>query len=319
MHRTATFRVEQGGAASQARVGTGERDAIALGLDWVRGLVEVARAGRGSPDSPEAARRAYDEAREAARECGEPAPIDRLSALFRLAPFDEDLLLLAVAPQQEASLGAFYAELHDRAGATHATPDLALKLLARAGEEARRLAWARLAPDAPLRRWALVHIEDAPLSALSSVSLDERVARFLLGEDYLDPRVRAGLRPVHAGTCPERHGDAVEKLAGELAAATRPAALVLGPRRSGRRAVAREVAARLGLALVEIRPQGLPPDPDVRRAHLALVAREAALAGFAVLVDAAPTVRAGEESPQALRECVEMEKQGLDGPAQSLW
>ena len=42
---------------------------------------------------------AYQAARERMREGGAPAAIDRLSRLFHLSPFDEDVLLLALSAQ----------------------------------------------------------------------------------------------------------------------------------------------------------------------------------------------------------------------------
>src|ERR1700761_6096411 len=68
--------------------------AVTAGLDWI-GLVTA----QNSDVSAEAASNAYQAARAEMRDAGAPAAIDRLSALFRLAPFDEDVLLLALSSQ----------------------------------------------------------------------------------------------------------------------------------------------------------------------------------------------------------------------------
>ena len=149
-------------------------------------------------------RAAYETARAELREAGEEAAIDRLSALFGLAPADEDLLLLVLAPRIDAAFQALFGYAHDRLSIGEATPHLAGCLLAPEGGEAGRQLAERLAPDAPLRRFALLQAADGA-AALTPLSMDERVARYLIGEDYLDPRVRSLLRPLLPGDCPHGH------------------------------------------------------------------------------------------------------------------
>ena len=94
------------------------------------------------------ARAAFEAIRSELREAGEPSALDRLSALFGLAPADEDLLLLAYAPRAEAGFQALYGYAHDRMSIAEATPHLARCLLAPEGGEAARHLATRLAPDA---------------------------------------------------------------------------------------------------------------------------------------------------------------------------
>src|ERR1700752_1843968 len=69
-----------------------------LEADWL-----LKTLGRPSDFAPSQASRmardAYEAARTAMAGAREPAQIDRLSAIFQLAPFDEDVLLLALAPR----------------------------------------------------------------------------------------------------------------------------------------------------------------------------------------------------------------------------
>jgi hypothetical protein len=278
-----------------------------LAADW---LLRGEKERRPPSDATRAARGAYEAAREAMRASGMPAQIDRLAFIFALTPFDEDCLLLALAPRLDASFAALYGYAHDRMQIATATPHLAVTLLAPDGA---RQASLRLSPEAPLRRFALIAIDDAGGSALAPIEVDERMARFVDGENYLDPRVRPSIAAIAASICPDKHRPAAEGLAAQLGAAERPAAVVFGPRQSGRRAVAQAVAARFGLGLAELNMRALPEQRDARRAYLALLAREAALGAFALVVDVAPPRAAGEPAERINREVAEELLRGFDG------
>lgn len=269
------------------------RLAIEAGLAWIVALLDdrlasthlphETDAGVASPSpAARAARSAYERAREEMLEAGEAASIDRVSALFRLSPFEEDVLLLALAPLLRASLASLYAQIHGRAALDHATPHLAMALFAATGPEGEARAWERLSPDAPLRRFLLVESPDRTLTPLSAITLDERVRRLLTGEQTGEPRTQPMLFQAEPAPFPERHKAGVDRLAVRLETAQRPLAVVVGPGRSGRAAVAAMLAARFGLGLAVFKPRPFDPAQDL----LALVAREAVLGGFALMVDA---------------------------------
>jgi hypothetical protein len=316
---------------------------VELGLTWLRALladhVETLRASRPPSDGAtqiselaadwllrgseaqairpisaraHVARTAYETARAAMRQSGTPAQIDRLAMIFGLTPFDEDCLLLALAPRFDAAFAALYGYAHDRMQITTATAHLVVALLA-PDRAAARKASLRLSPDAPLRRFALVSLDEASPSALAPIEADERVARYINGESYLDPRVRPAVSAVAAGICPDKHRPAAEQLAARMATAERPAAIIVGPRHSGRRAVAQAVAAHFGLSLVELNVRALPDQRDARRAYFALLAREGALGAFAIVIDASPPRTAGEHPERANREAVEELLRAFDG------
>ncbi|MGO4831392.1 ATP-binding protein, partial [Rhizobiaceae sp. 2RAB30] len=230
-----------------------------------------------------AARRTYEEARKVMIEDGEPAAIDRVSALFQLSPFEEDVLLLALARQLRASFASLYVKFHGRATLDHATPHLATVLFAGAGPEAEAEAWDRLSPDAPLRRFLLVEGLERTLTPLSAITLDERMGRLLVGEQTDEPRTQPMLFEAEPAVFPERHRAGVERLAARLRTARRPLAVIIGHKRSGRAAAAAALAAQFGLGLALFRQRPFEPVQDL----LALVGREATLGGFALLVDAA--------------------------------
>jgi hypothetical protein len=237
--------------------------AIALGLAWIGALI----AEPGSNDVASAAA-AYQEARARLRESQTPASIDRLSASFRLTPFDEDLLLLALHSQLNAR-------------PKHVTPQAAQAAFGIHGDEALAKSWERLGPSAPLRRFQLIDCTERPVAATTPLVIDERTARYLMGENAIDQRIAALVAPVDGGPCPKRHHQGIEGLAGRLGQGARPLAMIVGPKQSGRRAAAATLARGFGLAIAEIRPRTLEAAPDL----LPVLAREAALGGFALLID----------------------------------
>ena len=183
-------------------------------------------------------------------------------------PFDEDLLLLALHSQLNAR-------------PKQVTPQAAQAAFGIHGDEALARLWERLGPGAPLRRFQLIDCTERPVSATTHLVIDERIARYLMGEDAIDQRIAALVAPVDGGPCPKRHHQGIEGLAGRLGQGARPLAMIVGPKHSGRRAAAATLARGFGLAIAEIRPRTLEAAPDL----LPVLAREAALGGFALLID----------------------------------
>ncbi|CAN7554294.1 ATP-binding protein [Mesorhizobium sp. LjNodule214] len=248
--------------------------------DWL--LDNACRAAIAPSPETLATREAYDRARADLLASEEPSAIDRLAALFQLSPFDEDVLLLSLAPQMRAHFASIYGHLHGRAAISHATPHLAMTVFA-AGAETEARAWERLSPDAPLRRFLLIESPDRTLLPLSPIMLDERMTRLLLGDQTEEPRTRSMLSEPEPTVFPERHRAGVEKLAARIRTARRPLAAIVGPKRSGHAAAARALASQFGLELAVLKPRPFEPIQDL----LALLSREAALGGFALLVDSA--------------------------------
>jgi hypothetical protein len=249
----------------------------------------------------QSARASYEAERAAMLAAGRPAAMDRLSQLFGLTPFDEDCLLLAAAPRLDAAFVALFGYAHDRLQVVTASQHLAIALLARGEPEAVRLAFERLSPVAPLRRYRLVEADEAVHSLLTPLETDERIARFLAGDDHPDVRVQSWLAPAPDAPCPHKHRDAAAALADTLCTARRPRAVIIGPRGSGRAAAAQAVARQLGRGLAGLRPRLLPEAGPARQAAFGWLAREAALGDQALLVDAAQTA-AREEVIEILRE-----------------
>jgi hypothetical protein len=135
----------------------------------------------------EVARRLFDGA------AGDAVPrLGRLARLCGLTTFEQDVLLVCLAPDLDLRYERLYAYLQDDATKRRPTVDLVLRLLCATLEE-RANARALLGPGSPLVRDGLVVLSDesargAPLLA-RPLRLDERITEYLLGSDEIDPRI----------------------------------------------------------------------------------------------------------------------------------
>lgn len=249
--------------------------------DWNQRLLvaEFRRLGQrlGAPeteaaDPPEAARRAMPA----------PAAIDRLAGLFRLSPFERDLLLLAAGVEMDGRLAALCAggrgEAAPRPWASFA---LALAVLPEPH-------WSALTPAAPLRRWRLIEVEEGAGLAEARLRIDERVLHFLAGIDYLDHRLEPLVEPVPPpGAMSTAHREIVERAVAWLTRDDDPAAMrlaLVGDDDGGQADVAAAIAGRLGLGLCRLRAADLPAAAAEQAAFATLWSREAALLGCGLLV-----------------------------------
>lgn len=204
----------------------------------------------------------------------------RLADLFDLSPGEVDALLLALAPALDRRYETLYSYLHDDVTAKLPTVGLLCAVLTTVEGDATTVR-RRFARGRPLRSHRLVRIRDhadAPLRA-RAVTVDERIADYLLGGDDVDPELDGVAELV--GTDADAPGpdeadlagrlglddasrraldrllaaagdEAVRRAAGGDGAATRaPLAYVWGPPGSGRRAVAVAAGHARGRGVVE--------------------------------------------------------------------
>lgn len=194
----------------------------------------------------------------------EAPPDDPLSALSRrcgLTPLDEELLLLALAPEIDRTLGRALSQLKRTYGQARADVDLALSLLA--GELPARLeALSRLSPEAPLMRWGLLTLQEGRGEAgpmARELVAPARVQHELLG---LGQEAQVGAwsvtSPAHPWgevLLPEEDEQRLEALLGagtRLGGAHRLVLLLAGASGTGKTALAHAIAARLGKRLLVV-------------------------------------------------------------------
>jgi hypothetical protein len=281
--------------------------------------------------APEAgpARDRVEAAADADEASGAGLRLRGLAQRFGLDALDEDLLLVALAPDVDHRCERLYGYLHDDVTRRRASVGLALELAGRhpADAEARD----RLGPRGRLVAAGLVEVDDAERPFLTrALRVPDRVVAHLLGSDEPEPAVADLLVTPVAPTGPagpvgpgdgagdgagEGDGDG-DRLARLLAPGDRPAGagphllayVAEDPGASGRSFVAAALAARGRPALVADLGRLAADTPAATLGPLArALGREAGLRG-AVLV-AGPVDHLAERGGDAVRTLAE-----LDGP-----
>ena len=116
------------------------------------------------------------------------ARLRTLQRAFGLDLVDVDLLLIALAPDQDARFERLYGYLHDDVTRRRASVGLALELLGI--DSASAGGRARLSAAGPLISGGLVRIEDPDRPLLTRpLRVPDRVSAHLLGDDAFDPAV----------------------------------------------------------------------------------------------------------------------------------
>jgi len=115
-----------------------------------------------------------------------PAAIDTIRQAFSLSEFEKELLLLCAGVEMDSQLAELCAAQHENAQKNWPSMELAFNLLDGAH-------WSAITPEAPLRRYQLIHLEETGRLLSSKLRIDERVLHFLSGINYLEPRLKAVL------------------------------------------------------------------------------------------------------------------------------
>ncbi|MET8336020.1 ATP-binding protein [Streptosporangium canum] len=195
----------------------------------------------------------------------------QLQAVFRLSPFERDLLLWCAAAELD---GRFSPPIFGQA----------LSALD-AGH------WDALAPAAPLRYWRLIELAPGPGLVNRPLQIDERILHHLICVTCVDSRLDGVVRakPHAAGTVTQAQAEVAADVATVLTGAGRRLTVLLdGADNETRERVAAHVALALGRLLVVVPADRLPP-PGAESAALArLIEREVAL------LDALPFVVTSE-------------------------
>ncbi len=240
-------------------------------------------------------------------ESGGPPGLDLLGDLAGLTPFERDVLFLALAPELEAGFGQLYAYLQDEAALTYATPGLAAVL----SDAWSPAAWDSFLPDAPLARLCLLVSAPAdgsvPLAA-RPLRLDARLAAFVRGVNQPDERLRHVIAQLHALPLGSEQQSIVTRLTAWLTDATRAeietGINLVGRPGAGRRSVAANLCAELGMALLEVDVPRLVASPQ-RDDLVDLIGREALLLPAAIFLDADDGTRGESTAPDEWRRAAD--------------
>jgi len=115
-----------------------------------------------------------------------------LARTFDLSPFEENVLLICLAPELDLRYEKLYSYLQNDVTKKYPTIDLSLRLLCSSIEE-RINARNVFSPDSTLIRNRLIYLsgEDGTKSLLSRhIRMDDKIINFLLGTNEIDRRIR---------------------------------------------------------------------------------------------------------------------------------
>ena len=271
-----------------------DREADLLGAPgWGEGaLPPELRARRAALASERAAWDRAGEAGDAPN--GELAPLKRLARLFRLSAFEEDVLLLGLAPEIDLRFERLYAYIQDDVTRKRPSVDLALRLLC--PDPAARLEARRsFAPGSPLLRHHLIQVfEDGqrlpPLPG-QFFKPDDRIVAEVLGQadTMLDPVIgpycslSRPARTMADLVVPPELRETLSRMVAQPALHERGPILALqGSYGSGRGAIADAIAAELAVPLLAVSLDRLAASDLDPRETLERVLREAVLRGAAI-------------------------------------
>jgi len=232
-------------------------------------------------------------------------PFAHLTQRFQLSEFEQQVLLIGLAPQIDARYEKLYAYLQNDVAKKFPSVDLILSLLAPALEaRMRRLRY--FAPASPLRHFALLEYVESDLGASAAqhfLRTDPRLVQYLLGNNAADYRVATNLRflaPVawERVIVPAELQVRLRKLLAQKINANTPAAPIFyfsGRSGLGKKTLARALCGDLGVPLAWVEVNTLWRTADNFREKARLILREGLLQPCAVYFDCGEN----NETPEA--------------------
>src|SRR5437867_1486033 len=228
--------------------------------------------------------------RQGLRESNGIPALEGLARSFGLTPLERDALLLCFAVEDDPGFATLCAYLQDDVNARYVTPHLAVSVLCKTVDE-REAAGSVFLPAAPLRGFRLLTLMDSgSASGLSyrPLRIDERVADYVRGINWLDEQVAFLLRPVQSAPIAGAHLELVEQMvrwAESVGGRAWPPFHLTGPEGAGKEALAKEFCARAGLQLCRLEPRRLPLQDTDRHNLIHLIERETVLSRIALYID----------------------------------
>ena len=216
----------------------------------------------------------------------ETASYQTLVQTFNLSPFETALLHLCVLAAIDEEMVDKLLELH---GKPYPTFALAMRLLEGAHGDA-------LAPQRPLRHWNLIEIIHPPELpyTLGALRINERILHYIQGYDHLDERLQAylfGLKgePNQPSLPPSQMvitSDIVALVQDHTEQTPLPIIQLTSIDAESKQALIQNVVSELGIQLYHLPAELIPKPSHELDLFARLWARECALSGVALYIDA---------------------------------
>ncbi len=214
---------------------------------------------------------------------GIPPALQVLAGVFGLTPFERDVLVACAGAELDSGVAAAIAEAQGPGGTAAMSFSLALARFPDAH-------WTALTPEAPLRFWNLIHMDDGAALTRGPLGIDERILHYLTGVVQFDRRLMAMARPLDPpDTLPPSQHESATTLAGIWSGGDDerepPVALLACRDRKAMADVFATAAAEAGRVGFQLRAADIPSAPEAREQMERLWRRECALGPLALLID----------------------------------
>lgn len=229
--------------------------------------------------------------KKALEKTGQPLALTVLAQIFGLSPFDQDVLLMCLAPELDPTFERLYAYVQDDVTRKYATPYLALALFRGTNTQTDHNSFL---PTAPLRYYRMISLEaghqQAGITFTRPLSIDERITHYIRGINYMDETVQQVIHSSFGSTLPFTHNhhvveNLVQRVRLSLKNGSWPCINLIGLPDNGQKAMAHELCNTLGLRPISLNTEKLPTGLSERQELIRLLGREALLSRFALYID----------------------------------
>ena len=235
--------------------------------------------------------KAIADQKEALEKTGQPPALTVLAQIFGLSPFEQDVLLLCLAPELDPAFERLYAYVQDDVTRKYATPYLALALFRGTNTQPDHNSFL---PTAPLRYYRMIALEaghqQAGITFTRPLSIDERITHYIRGINYMDETVQGVLLASFGATFPCTHNhhvveSLVQRVRSSLKNGSWPCINLVGLPDNGQKAIAHELCNTLGLRPISLNTDKLPTGLSERQELIRLLGREARLSHLALYIN----------------------------------
>lgn len=219
---------------------------------------------------------------EASAQLTAPAALESVVKLLGLSSFEQKILLICAGVELDADFAALMVSLQ---GNANQLPTFSLAMAAFPDAH-----WSALTPNAPLRYWRLVGLMDNPLITKSAIRIDEQLLHYITGINAMDERFSEIVEPVIPGrSLVSSHQELADRILQSCTDNMRdellPPVIRLNGDEQDKVGIAAYASSRLGRRLYTISAYSIPVNKTELTELIRLWNREAAINGYAILLD----------------------------------